>query len=33
MRVLVILQGPTNGDERAYNGVRLAGSLAKGFSG
>ncbi|MGD9752318.1 MAG: DsrE/DsrF/TusD sulfur relay family protein [Acidimicrobiia bacterium] len=29
MKVLVILQGPAYGDERAYNGLRLAGSLAK----
>lgn len=29
MTVLVILQGPAYGDERAYNGLRLAGSLAK----
>ena len=29
MNVLVILQGPAYGDERAYNGLRLAGSLAK----
>ena len=27
--MLVILQGPAYGDERAYNGLRLAGSLAK----
>ena len=25
MNVLVILQGPAYGDERAYNGLRLAG--------
>ncbi|MBI1843529.1 MAG: DsrE family protein [Actinobacteria bacterium] len=29
MNVLVILQGPAYGDERAYNGLRLAVSLAK----
>lgn len=29
MKVLVILQGPAYGDERAFNGLRLAGSLAK----
>lgn len=29
MNVLVILQGPAYGDERAYNGLRLAASLAK----
>lgn len=29
MNMLVILQGPAYGDERAYNGVRLAVSLAK----
>lgn len=29
MKVLVILQGPAYGDERAYNGLRLAGNLAK----
>jgi len=29
MNVLVILQGPAYGDERAYNGLRLAGNLAK----
>ncbi len=29
MNVLIILQGPAYGDERAYNGLRLAGSLAK----
>jgi uncharacterized protein involved in oxidation of intracellular sulfur len=29
MNVLVILQGPAYGDERAYNGLRLAGPLAK----
>ena len=28
-RVLVILQGPPYGDERAFNGLRLAGALAK----
>ena len=28
MNVLVILQGPAYGDERAYNGLRLAGNLA-----
>jgi len=27
--MLVILQGPAYGDERAYNGLRLAGTLAK----
>lgn len=29
MNVLVVLQGPAYGDERAFNGLRLAGSLAK----
>jgi len=29
MKVLVILQGPAYGDERSYNGLRLAGNLAK----
>ena len=29
MKMLVILQGPAYGDERAYNGLRLAGNLAK----
>lgn len=29
MNVLLILQGPPYGDERAYNGARLAGNLAK----
>ncbi len=29
MNVLVILQGPAYGDERSYNGLRLAVSLAK----
>ncbi len=29
MNVLVILQGPAYGDERSYNGLRLATSLAK----
>jgi uncharacterized protein involved in oxidation of intracellular sulfur len=29
VKVLVILQGPPYGDERAYNGLRLAGNLAK----
>lgn len=29
MNVLVLLQGPAYGDERSYNGLRLAGSLAK----
>ncbi len=29
MNVLIILPGPAYGDERAYNGLRLAGSLAK----
>lgn len=29
MKVLVILQGPAYGTEGAYNGIRLAGSLAK----
>jgi len=29
MKVLVILQGPAYGTEAAYNGLRLAGSLAK----
>jgi uncharacterized protein involved in oxidation of intracellular sulfur len=29
MNMLVILQGPAYGDERAFNGLRLAGALAK----
>ena len=29
MNVLIILQGPAYGDERAYNGLRHAGSLAQ----
>lgn len=29
MKVLIILQGPAYGDERSYNGLRLAGNLAK----
>ena len=29
MNVLVVLRGPAYGDERSYNGLRLAGSLAK----
>ncbi len=29
MNVLIILQGPPYGNERAYNGLRLAGNLAK----
>ncbi|HZJ26259.1 MAG TPA: DsrE family protein [Acidimicrobiia bacterium] len=29
MNVLVILQGPAYGDERAFNGLRLAGALGK----
>lgn len=29
MNVLLILQGPAYGDEHSYNGLRLAGSLAK----
>ena len=29
MNVLVIIQGPAYGDERAFNGLRLAGALAK----
>lgn len=29
MKILVILQGPAYGDERAFNGLRLAGALAK----
>jgi uncharacterized protein involved in oxidation of intracellular sulfur len=29
MKILVILQGPAYGTESAYNGIRLAGSLAK----
>jgi uncharacterized protein involved in oxidation of intracellular sulfur len=29
MNALVILQGPAYGDERSFNGLRLAGSLAK----
>ncbi len=28
MNNLVILQGPAYGDERSYNGLRLAASLA-----
>jgi uncharacterized protein involved in oxidation of intracellular sulfur len=28
MNVLVICQGPAYGDERSYNGLRLAGALA-----
>lgn len=28
MNILLILQGPAYGDERSYNGLRLAGSLA-----
>ncbi len=28
MQVLLILQGPAYGDERAFNGARLAGALA-----
>lgn len=28
-RILVVLQGPPYGDERAFNGLRLAGALAK----
>jgi hypothetical protein len=30
MNVLVICQGPAYGDERSYNGLRLAGALAHG---
>ena len=26
---MIVLQGPAYGDERAYNGLRLAGNLAK----
>lgn len=29
MNVLIICQGPAYGDERSYNGLRLAGALAK----
>jgi uncharacterized protein involved in oxidation of intracellular sulfur len=29
MKFLLILEGPAYGDERSYNGLRLAGSLAK----
>ena len=29
MKVLVICQGPAYGDERSYNGLRLAAALAK----
>jgi uncharacterized protein involved in oxidation of intracellular sulfur len=29
MNVLVICQGPAYGDEHSYNGLRVAGSLAK----
>ena len=29
MNVLVLCQGPAYGDERSYNGLRLAGALAK----
>lgn len=29
MKLLLILQGPAYGDERSYNGLRLAGSLVK----
>jgi uncharacterized protein involved in oxidation of intracellular sulfur len=29
VNVLVIVQGPAYGDERAYDGLRLAGNLAK----
>jgi uncharacterized protein involved in oxidation of intracellular sulfur len=29
VNVLVILQGPAYGDERAFDGLRLAGTLAK----
>jgi uncharacterized protein involved in oxidation of intracellular sulfur len=29
MNILVILQGPAYGDERAFNGLRLAGNLTK----
>ena len=29
MNILIILQGPAYGDERAYNGLRLAGNIAK----
>ncbi|MGK2957289.1 MAG: DsrE/DsrF/TusD sulfur relay family protein [Acidimicrobiales bacterium] len=29
MNVLLVLQGPAYGDERSYNGLRLADSIAK----
>lgn len=29
MNVLAICQGPAYGDEHSYNGLRLAGALAK----
>jgi uncharacterized protein involved in oxidation of intracellular sulfur len=29
VNVLVVCQGPAYGDERSYNGLRLAGSMAK----
>lgn len=29
MKMMLILQGPAYGDERSYNGLRLAGSLAR----
>lgn len=29
MSILIICQGPAYGDERSYNGLRLAGALAK----
>ncbi len=29
VKILVVAQGPAYGDERAYNGLRLAGSLAR----
>lgn len=29
MNVLIICQGPAYGDERSYNGLRLAGALSK----
>jgi uncharacterized protein involved in oxidation of intracellular sulfur len=29
MNVLIICQGPAYGDERSYNGLRLAGAMAK----
>jgi uncharacterized protein involved in oxidation of intracellular sulfur len=29
MNILIICQGPAYGDERSYNGLRLAGAIAK----